>query len=319
VGRLFSNTIPYYLVAPKLPGDPALIAAIGEATYYGNHSGMLGFINQLYQPPIDVLNIPDAYWPFCFPEESEQELYDILIELYRKWKILLNDSGLGPSPDPSEYPFLINSTYNWIKNRDYEELLPYGAMTFDEINSDFIAYTAMAATRYGGWQLRSVDTYNVSDVENIFPDIDRRGNIINIVHNAYANYLNPNPEQSMKITTFYQGFPQSLIFTFDISSIAGLFLYGFVSSLLLPVFIANLATDKQEKVLLMMQMSGLRMSIYWLVAYIYDMFLYALVFIVICVTSIAFKMRMFTQTNPLLLILFFFIWGNALISLCFFF
>lgn len=132
-------------------------------------------------------------------------------------------------------------------------------------------------------------------------------------------YLNTNDSVLPRITTYYQGFPQSMIFTFDISSIAGVFLYGFVCSLLMPVFIANLVTDKQEKVLLMMQMSGLHMSIYWLVAYIYDMFLYGIVALVIYLTSYIFKMRLFTQTNPALLIIYLFLWGNVLISLCFLF
>lgn len=47
----------------------------------------------------------------------------------------------------------------------------------------------------------------------------------------------------------------------------------------------------------MMQMSGLRMSVYWVVAYIYDIFLYFIVMLVIFVTSIVFKMRLFTQTK----------------------
>ena len=108
-----------------------------------------------------------------------------------------------------------------------------------------------------------------------------------------------------------------MIFTFDISTIAGVYLYGFVCTLLMPVLIANLVTDKQEKVLLMMQMSGLRMSIYWLVAYIYDMFLYSVVVFVIYLTSYLFKMRLFTQTSPALLIIYLFLWGNVLVSLCF--
>jgi len=50
--------------------------------------------------------------------------------VYRKWKVLLNDSGLGPAPDREDFPKLINYTYEWLKSRDYEELLPYGGFFF---------------------------------------------------------------------------------------------------------------------------------------------------------------------------------------------
>jgi len=45
------------------------------------------------------------------------------------------------------------------------------------------------ATRYGGWEVKTVDNSSLSDVEVLFPDIDRKGNMINIMTNAYCWFL----------------------------------------------------------------------------------------------------------------------------------
>jgi hypothetical protein len=44
-------------------------------------------------------------------------------------------------------------------------------------------YTAMAATRYGGMPLVAVDNTSLSLAQYLYPDIDRRGNLMHILHN----------------------------------------------------------------------------------------------------------------------------------------
>jgi len=67
----------------------------------------------------------------------------------------------------------------------------------------------------------------------------------------------------------------------------------------------------------MSQMSGMRMSVYWAVAYVYDLMLYVCISLAIAAASLAFSMRLFTQTSSALLIIMFLLWGHALIGLCF--
>ena len=93
-------------------------------------------------------------------------------------------------------------------------------------------------------------------------------------------------------------------------------MYGFLLSLLLPVFLASLVADKEERVLLMMQLSGLRMSVYWLVTYVFDLFLYLLVCLAVYITSYLFSMRLFTQSPWTLLLVVMLVWGHALIAMC---
>mmetsp|Transcript_20402 Transcript_20402/g.30347 ORF Transcript_20402/g.30347 Transcript_20402/m.30347 type:complete len:556 (-) Transcript_20402:20-1687(-) len=60
------------------------------------------------------------------------------------------------------------------------------------------------------------------------------------------------------------------------------------------------------------------MKLYWLVTYIYDLLLFFCVFILLIIVCLAFQLRFFTQTSPVILFLLFFGWGNAQIAFSFF-
>jgi hypothetical protein len=81
--------------------------------------------------------------------------------------------------------------------------------------------------------------------------------------------------------------------------------------------VANIVLDKQEKCLIMMRMSGLRMSVYWFANWIYQMIVFVLVMVCMYAAGWAFQMRLFTQTSPWLLALVLGLWGNVLISFSF--
>ena len=59
-------------------------------------------------------------------------------------------------------------------------------MVYDDVTTDSLKYKVLAATRYGGWETSSSDEESLSDFQYIFVDIDRRGNLINTVHNSYS-------------------------------------------------------------------------------------------------------------------------------------
>ena len=53
----------------------------------------------------------------------------------------------------------------------------------------------------------------------------------------------------------------------------------------------------QERILLMMQMSGLKMPVYWAVAFVYDFLLYAVIVVAVFGVSLAFEFRFVAQTR----------------------
>jgi len=67
------------------------------------------------------------------------------------------------------------------------------AIIFNDLHttneSVLLSYTAMAATRYGGMPLTPVDNGTLSYAQLLYPDIDRRGNLLNQLHNNLGTQL----------------------------------------------------------------------------------------------------------------------------------
>lgn len=73
------------------------------------------------------------------------------------------------------------------------------------------------------------------------------------------------------------------------------------------------------RILIMMRMNGMKEWTYYLSHYITFTILYWISIFVFVIVGTAFKITLFTLTSPSVLYLIFFIWGNNLISLSFFF
>lgn len=140
--------------------------------------------------------------------------------------------------------------------------------------------------------------------------------VINMMDTALLRYLTNNTLYQIDI--FIQGMPylqQPL--PFDIAGFMSIILYPFAVSFLLPLYVSAIVLEKQERLRELMKMMGMKMRNYWVVNYLYDALLYVLVIGVIAATSLAFSMRIFTQTSWSVLILFFIGWGNSQIALGF--
>ena len=140
--------------------------------------------------------------------------------------------------------------------------------------------------------------------------------MINMMDTAFVRYVTNVADY--EIITWIQQLPYiEQVPEFDIASFLSVLLYPFAISFILPVYVNAIVLEKQERLREMMKMMGLKMSYYWLTNYIWDFILYILVVIVLIVSSLVFQLRMFTQTNFLILILMFVGWGNAQIALSF--
>jgi ABC-type multidrug transport system ATPase subunit len=106
---------------------------------------------------------------------------------------------------------------------------------------------------------------------------------------------------------------------FDIVTFAGPFLYLFMFQLLLPVFMSNAAAEKETRLREIVRMMGLKTHIYWIVSYIFNYIMYALVTIIIIILSTAFGFRIFTANAPGTYVLLFFCWGHVLVALAWWF
>lgn len=123
------------------------------------------------------------------------------------------------------------------------------------------------------------------------------------------------------VTHGFRVLPQVKSSKFDIpvASYSGNILYPFGISFLLPVFVIMLVREKEERIRVMMEMNGLSSISYYVTHYIHFYILYIISIIFFIIAGFIFQMELFTQTQPGVYILLFFVWGHAQIALAFFF
>ncbi|RKO85831.1 hypothetical protein BDK51DRAFT_32114 [Blyttiomyces helicus] len=106
--------------------------------------------------------------------------------------------------------------------------------------------------------------------------------------------------------------------TFPFSGLIGRVLFPFGVSFLMPVFVIMLVKEKEERILVMMQMHGMKSSTYYVSQYITLFLLYllsAIVFLVFVFGHLA-KISMFVNTQGAVLIILFLLWGNVQVGGC---
>src|SRR6185312_2195078 len=104
---------------------------------------------------------------------------------------------------------------------------------------------------------------------------------------------------------------------------AGIFigrvLYPYGISFLLPAFVIILVKEKENRVLVMMRMNGLKNYAYYMTHYFHFYFLHVINSVFFVASGLAFKMEFFSRTSPPVLCLLFLIWGHLQIALAFLF
>jgi hypothetical protein len=125
----------------------------------------------------------------------------------------------------------------------------------------------------------------------------------------------------IKITPTYRIMPNlfDTAIKIPIGTSVGNILYPFGISFLLPIFVITLVKEKEERILVMMRMNGLKNFAYYLAHYIHFYTLHVITSIFFIITGLLFNMEIFTKTEPLVYIILFFIWGHIQIALAFLF
>ena len=105
-----------------------------------------------------------------------------------------------------------------------------------------------------------------------------------------------------------------------IINLLGVGLFPLSLCLLLPVFTYNIVLEKEQKLIEIMKMNGMRMKNYWMVQFCFNFILYFITVVIFFLFGwLVLGLSWFSQTNILVLILFFVAWGFAQICLAFFF
>ncbi|KAI8825016.1 uncharacterized protein EV422DRAFT_242205 [Fimicolochytrium jonesii] len=139
------------------------------------------------------------------------------------------------------------------------------------------------------------------------------------LNGAILRTSNPGTYGAAAITASTRAFPivQSTRLDIPFSSFIGRILFPFGVSFLTPFFVVTLVKEKEDRIMGMMRMNGLKVWTYWLAHYIHFYSLHILSAAVFLIVGAAVKMSMFTKTSPGVLILVLFIWGHAQVALSF--
>lgn len=86
-------------------------------------------------------------------------------------------------------------------------------------------------------------------------------------------------------------------------SATGAILYPLSLSLLLPIFMYTIVLEKEERLLEMMKMNGMKMRNYWIIHYLFNFLIYCIMAVVFEVFGyLVVDMPFFTETDTLLIV-----------------
>lgn len=103
--------------------------------------------------------------------------------------------------------------------------------------------------------------------------------LMDLISQAFSSFLTSTPHMynpwNIKFVQEMPYFASADILA--ILEIFGTFLYPIALTLQLPIYLSIIVWEKEEKLREMMKAHGLKMSVYWLSNYIFDLLLYAIV------------------------------------------
>ena len=142
-----------------------------------------------------------------------------------------------------------------------------------------------------------------------------------MLDNAILRNGNVSGFGAAQITQGFRVLPQidNTKLSFSVSGLIGVILFPFGVSFLLPIFSLILVQEKELRILIMMKLNGMKAWTYYISHYVTFILLYWLSILVFWGAGIRGELTLFTQTQPAVLGLLFFVWGNNLVSLSFFF
>ncbi|KAI9597656.1 hypothetical protein BDF19DRAFT_420559 [Syncephalis fuscata] len=186
---------------------------------------------------------------------------------------------------------------------------PFGAILFDKINNNQneLDFTL---------QMGSVRRFlNDAKISKAYPSQGLRQLV------AYTQYTVSTKYQGRyTITPGIQAMPHTINPSQqgDVSAMIGRFLFPFAISFLMPLFVYTLVKEKEDRILMMMHMSGLSSRVYYLSHYLHFLLQQVIASIVFIVVGAALQMSFFTRTNPLVYILLMLLWSHVQVCFAFF-
>ncbi|KAJ3379607.1 hypothetical protein HDU92_006560 [Lobulomyces angularis] len=192
-------------------------------------------------------------------------------------------------------------------------LMPYGALLiekFDQIKKEF-AFTL----QYGSDSRISASSGFPTRGQRLILEQVQLDNAILRFSNFSSNF------GTYSITQGIRAFParSTTKFSFSFGSLIGGILFPFGVSFLLPIFVVTLVKEKEDRILVMMKMNGLKAWAYYLSHYITFFILFLISSAIFLIAGVFSGLELFVKTEKLTLVVLFLCWGLAQNALVFLF
>ena len=206
------------------------------------------------------------------------------------------------------------------------DVLPDGAILINRANKNEFSYNIQINDNKFPYYHKN----NAVTLIKIFnPQSDRYTFYVNVLNGAlwladlmnraYMKYFHPE----LYVVTGVQPMPFEIDNSENVQrliSIAGSTFYPLAISLLMPIFMYTIVLEKENKLVEIMKINGMKMTYYWLSLFTYNFIIYATTFIIFYLFGFfCFGFKLFTDTSFALLLIVFLGWGFCQIGLAYFF
>ena len=203
-------------------------------------------------------------------------------------------------------------------------LLPDGAITFKEVNDHKLKYNLQINDKYYYQYHRNNGITKLGVILNnktiaIYRTIEGQLSLADLINKAYFREFFPH----IWTITGVQYMPMKMTQEGRINRLLcrmGAGIFPLCLALLLPVFMYSIVLEKEEKLIQMMRMNGMKMFNYWFINFCFDYILYiftAGIFIIFGFSIL--QIQVFIETSPTIMFFMLVGWGYSQIALAFFF
>ncbi|CAG8542836.1 5920_t:CDS:10, partial [Ambispora gerdemannii] len=209
--------------------------------------------------------------------------------------------------------------------------LPHGAILFDKLDSQngIVSYTLQYGSIPKIWSivLRNVNKfiYNKNGVYEVLIRDNNFGTLLNLLldyPSAGFRRLIASTKEYVEIVAKLQAMPRKFDIKEldpDLTALIGWAFYPYAISFLMPIFVMVLVREKEERVFIIMKMSGLSTFKHTLGHYLEFAIMQTISCLVFYLTGFVLEFTIFTRTDPCIILLYFLIWINIQVAMGFLF
>ncbi|OUM70142.1 hypothetical protein PIROE2DRAFT_52836 [Piromyces sp. E2] len=310
---------PENITMEELPGDQHILSNKGYLDYTSTRYVLN--IDELMSRENPSLSFERAPHYEIYEVENGEQVDDIITKRMELIDKILSNTTF------SEYTEEEKKIIDLSRFRDTDEAIeksvdymPYGVLYFKNFDEKNLKYDVSLAVGDNS-RLGSLYSCELCGVTLYMPFPSRGKRMMYFLTELSNSIIRKLTDNTQTITQGFRSFPEKVTskLPIDLASLIGLILYPWGVSFLFPVFVLTLVKEKEERYLVMMNMNGMKSSVYYIATYLTNLVLAMISMTCFIVTGIICGMEMFKKSSLIVIIIVFFIWSNVLVAAAFVF